>query len=152
MLDEYYEIFPKRKDDIKFDITSRQDYKYNCIAWAGLYTDRWLWPPGGYTLDGVRYFWPEEVDANDDIETFIEMFKKLGYELCNDASNEETYRKVALYVDDYGHCTHAARQKRSGVWTSKLGREHDIEHGTPYTIESDAYGTVHSIMRKKIKS
>ncbi len=148
MFDEYLEIFPKLKEDDKFDITSKQDYKYNCIAWAALYTDRWLWPPGRHVLDGVNFFWPAEIDSDDKIETFVKLFEKLGYSLCEDATNEKNFRKIALYVDDKNRCTHASRQKRNGIWTSKLGKEHDIEHGTPYSIEGEAYGKVCYIMKK----
>lgn len=152
MLDEYFKIFPKLKEDKKFEITSRQDYKYNCISWAALYTDRWLWPPGGYILDGVNFFWPNEIESDESIESFIKLFKKFGYSICEDDSIEKGYRKIALYADGQENCTHASRQKLSGLWTSKLGKEHDIEHGNPYSIEGDVYGKVYCIMKKYLVS
>ena len=151
MRDEYIKAFPKLKHDKYFKLTSKQDIKYNCIAWAALYDDRWMWPPGGYTLDGVTYIWPKHVDKNDKLETFIEVFNELGYEVCQDAKYEDGYRKIALYQQDNGNCTHASRQRSNGLWTSKLGKEHDIEHGTPESIEGDIYGKVACIMKKKTK-
>ena len=150
MIEKILIAFPKLKDDNHFKITSKQDTRYNCIAWAAFYTDRWLWPPGGYLLDGVHYYWPSEIDKNDRIETFKAVFQLFEYVECENSEFEENYRKIALYQNAQGHCTHAARQKRNGIWTSKLGEEQDIEHGTPHTIECEMYGTVEFIMKKKL--
>jgi len=150
MEEDYLEIFPELEKDNHFEITSRQDIKYNCIAWAAFYDDRWMWPPGGYTLDGVVFYWPEGIEKNEKIETFINAFESLGYSICEDSDYENGYRKIALYTDEEGNCTHAARQKNNGLWTSKLGREHDIAHGNPYSIQGGDYGKVACILRKEM--
>lgn len=50
-------------------------------------------------------------------------------------------RKLAIFVNDQGTPTHAARQLPDGWWTSKLGRQIDIEHELS-AIEGPAYGKV----------
>jgi hypothetical protein len=56
--------------------------------------------------------------------------------------------KIAIYVKQDGYTvTHAARQRKNGLWTSKLGRSVDIQHTTPESIESDVYGTVAVYMK-----
>ena len=151
MLQQILDGFPKLKNDPHFKITSRQDIKYNCIAWAAVYSDRWLWPPGeGYGLDGVNYVWPSGVPINELIDSFVKMFEAIGYSICADDELEQGFRKIALYKDSQNNCTHASRQKSDGLWTSKLGQEHDISHSNPNSIESDAYGIVACLMKKKI--
>ena len=152
MSEDITDGFPGLKSDSNFKITSHKDFKYNCIAWAALYTDRWIWPPNTYELDGVHYHWPSDIDKGDNIETFINLFQSFGYTVCDDCIMEENYRKVALYKDPKtGNCTHASRQQRDGQWTSKLGREEDISHSSPYEIEGQNYGVVSCIMKKSGK-
>lgn len=142
--------FPKLANDISFEITSPQTPNYNCIAWAYNYNDRWMWPAPCATggLDGVCY-WPDDVTKTPDVDSFIEAFRKKGYEICDNADFDERFQKIALYVKPgTKECTHAARQLRNSFWTSKLGRENDIQHGTPYTIEGNNYGEVYCIMSR----
>lgn len=140
-------IFSKLSDDEYYKITSHPDSKYNCIAWAAIVSNKWYWPTP--FLDGV--YWPEEIPANDQLDSFIKLFESLGYETVGmDISYDPKYRKVALYQKPNGRCTHAARQLRNGYWTSKLGISQDIQHGTPYSIECPTYGTVAVILRMKM--
>lgn len=147
--------FPKLNADEKFEVTSKATSNYNCIAWAYGYNDRWMWPvPGGSALlDGIYCYWPENGIMEPSIDNFIEAFRLKGYELCDDWGFEEQYQKIALYAkpESWDICTHASRQLRNGCWTSKLGHECDIQHGTPYSIENDSYGNVRCIMRRPFK-
>src|SRR5438045_882531 len=60
-----------------------------------------------------------------------QVFLSLGFTDCAaDIRVESGFEKVALY-DNGLFYTHAARQLSSGKWTSKLGKEDDIEHDTP---------------------
>lgn len=145
--------FPKLKDDKAFKITSPEDIKYNCIAWAYLYKDRWMWPHplAKSTLDGV-FYWPDKATKTPELDSFIEAFALKGYEVCNNADFDPSYQKIAIYVKPgTTECTHASRQLRSGLWTSKLGPSFDVQHGTPYTIEGPDYGVVGCIMRREFK-
>jgi hypothetical protein len=73
-----------------------------------------------------------------------------GYSVCEICDFDPKYKKIVLYVKTNStECTHAARELRNGFWSSKLGRYVDIQHGTPYTIESKVYGEVYCFMRKE---
>ncbi len=148
---ELVQLFPKLKDDDGFEITSKETPAYNCIAWAYNIDNRWMWPnTGEYEfLDGVHY-WPTDEIQEASIENFIKAFEMKGYECCDDWHLEKGYQKIALYAkpDNWDICTHASRQKRDGNWTSKLGRECDIQHGSPFSIENNIYGKVRCLMKR----
>ena len=144
--------FPGLRYDEHFDVTSPIDYSYNCIAWAYQIKGRWMWPPADAPayLDAVT-FWPNE-NASADVGQFVNAFRQKGYEKCEDASFEEGFRKIALYVKPgTTECTHAARQLSNGYWTSKLGPLYDIQHSTPKEIEGHWYGTVYCYMKRIFK-
>ncbi len=107
--------------------------EYNCIAYAADDTRNWWWPARGY-------YWPDGVPRRATLENFILAFQTLGYELADDDQLEPGFEKVAIYVDDYGRPTHAAKQTESGSWISKLGDFEDIEHGTLQGLEDSDYG------------
>ncbi len=159
--------FPKLKNDKDFSITSKVDPNYNCIAWALHYDNRWLQPCAGCAQKengnfiGIEGFectfrWPPEAMIPNGsqadhmkIEVLIKAFECHGFSICENADLEEGYEKVALYFNpSINEWTHAARQRPTGIWTSKLGTGHDIAHGTPYTIEGPSYGKVLCIMKK----
>lgn len=152
-MNEFFKkAFPNLLQDSEFKITSKQDIKYNCIAWAAIYDDKWYWPPDGARhLDGVYNVWPKDIPATKELESFVKLFNSFGYEVCDNSDYEENFRKVALYVDPVKkECTHAARLKSDGLWTSKLGKEHDIAHSTPEAVEGPVYGKVACIMKMQI--
>jgi hypothetical protein len=137
--------FPQLGTDNRFKITSDDDPDYNCIAWALVYDNQYIWP-NNLALDGI--YWPNHLPRNETIETFIELFRFHGHEICDSAEVERGFRKIALYVDADMNCKHAARQKQNGLWYSKLGKENDIVHSTPESLEGQIYGRVHCIMKK----
>jgi hypothetical protein len=121
-------------------VTSPATPEYNCIAWAAGRTDRW-WQPGAY--------WPVFVPSDDfGIGTLERAFAALGYVDCGTSDQLESgIEKVALYGSAQLY-THAARQLSSGKWTSKLGRDVDIEHDSPDDIAGGVYGEVEQVMRR----
>lgn len=144
------EAFPGLQNDSDFKITSPIDPNYNCIAWAYQKKDKYMWPHplSSAALDGICY-WPDEVIKSPDVEAFIEAFRLKGYEICNSELYEKGFQKIALYVKPgTTECTHAARQLLSGKWTSKLGPNHDIDHGSLYSIEGDSYGVLYCVMKR----
>ena len=147
-VEDILQIFPLLRDDKKFKITSPVDPGYNCISWAMRYNDRWTAVPSGVPyLDGVMW-WPPNAKEGDNISCLVDAFCQEGFEVCSSELFEEEWLKVALYYNPVNkNWTHAARQLRSGVWASKLGQSYDIEHGSPYTIESTVYGKVYCVMR-----
>jgi hypothetical protein len=149
--EQIIKIFPKLNSDSKFKITSKRDLKYNCIAWAAIFDDKFMWPPGGImNLDGVTSFWPEDLPTDESVQTFVKLYEKYSFEVCENPDFEEGFRKIAIYWDpEKKTCTHAARQRSNGDWTSKLGPAQDISHSNPFTLESEVYGVVAKFMKKK---
>ena len=121
--------------------TSPQTRAYNCIAWAAGVDSAWWWPDE-YT------FWPEAVPCTATLDTFIAAYKTVGYVECSDGNFENGYEKIAIYADENQEPTHAARQMKSGKWTSKLGASHDIEHNTVEALYGDAYGIAMRFMKR----
>ncbi len=141
--------FPNLRRD-QYRKTSEKCFRYNCIAHAAEETRAWWWPD-----QGVGIYWPENLDKQETLECFAQAFALAGYVVCEAQSRdlEAGFQKVAIYVDEDGTPTHAARQLPCGEWTSKLGREEDIQHRTLESVgdEEDAsigYGRVALILRK----
>ena len=123
----------------QFEITSPQDPDYNCIAWAAGEQGFWWWP---------GRFWPKGVPPAETRLAFIKAFTTKGYEECAGSELEAGYEKICLY-EKLGRPAHAARQLPSGLWTSKLGMEHDIAHELG-GIAGVKYGKPTFFMRRAI--
>lgn len=127
-----------------FTQTSHIDVNYNCIAWAAEDNTRWYEPdPFG------QYYWPPAVPRDYTIEAYINLYEFLGYERCQDGNLEAGYIKVAVFANGTWP-THAARQLENGNWTSKLGKNIDVEHSI-FSIEDGVYGQVVQYLRKPIQ-
>ena len=133
--------------------TSEKTVSYNCIAHAAEVDDLWWWP-----ADGPGIFWPPEAPKEETVESFIQAYAAIGYAVCESGNRdlEPGFQKVALYVDEDGVPTHAARQLLTGEWTSKLGRSEDITHRTLEALESSedsvlGYGSAALIFRRPDK-
>lgn len=127
-----------------YRITSPVDEVYNCIAWAAGRTTEWWWPvevPGNY--------WPEGIAKTESLPAFQHVFTTLGYAACNGAEVDEGFEKVAIFADDQGTPTHAARQLPTGKWSSKLGKLEDIEHDLLALVGVE-YGSVAVVMRRRV--
>jgi hypothetical protein len=128
-----------------YSIKSSKSVFYNCIAWAAGDDHTWWWPDAsGYT------FWPDRVPRIVTLDAFIKAFESLGYTVCNNDRYEKGFEKVAIFVDSNQVPTHASKQLRSGIWSSKLGKLEDIEHSL-YVVcgPKPAYGSVAVILRRK---
>jgi hypothetical protein len=142
--------FPDLSDD-NFAITSDEAAHYNCIAWAGN-DDSQKWEPEN--LDGR--FWPDNLDRDKKLETFIKLYEICGGYLPFENENadlEGGFEKVAIFctIDTktmQKEVSHAARQLPSGKWSSKLGDFEDIEHDSLFSMQGVWYGTVCKILRK----
>ncbi|WP_339828463.1 hypothetical protein [uncultured Parvibaculum sp.] len=140
MATQFSQAFPLLTDVAK-KITSPQDDRYNCIAWAFEDNRRFWWPTS-------RAFWPMDARGKTTMEAFEDWFEADGWEETTSASVERGYKKVALYALA-GQPTHAARLLSSGRWTSKLGRNIDLSHDLP-ELNGPEYGQVIKIFRKLI--
>jgi hypothetical protein len=115
---------------------SPESPNYNCIAWAAGRID-WHWWPD--TVGWAR--WPSSVPRSVTVAAFIAAFETLGYRQCSHWNPEFCREKVVIYCDPLGTPTHAARQKYTGVWLSKIGTGNiDIEHETIESLNGPLYG------------
>jgi hypothetical protein len=127
-----------------YTITSPTATSYNCIAWAIGDTKRWWW----HTSRGGGSYWPPGVPNEGSLDSYVRLFESHGYESCEDSEPQQEFEKVAIYLSYDGRVTHAARQNRSGSWTSKLGRGQDIEHGTLDALDGPAYGQAVKFLKR----
>lgn len=123
--------------------TSPATPEYNCIAWAAGETDRWWWPRSGLG------YWPAGVPCVETVQSFVAAFATLGFSYCKGPELEDGMEKVALYADTSGKPTHMARQLPTGLWTSKLGRDKDIEHQDPAALNGPIYGRAGIFLARK---
>jgi len=122
------------------------DGRYNCTAWAAGETHRNWWPvnfPGA-----PSYYWPPGVPRLLTIDAFVQAYATLGYVRCDSSLPESGYEKIALYAQ--GELpTHAARLRPNGNWSSKLGKDRDIEHVLG-GLTSQQYGRPVCYLRRPI--
>ncbi len=123
-----------------YRITSASTPSYNCIAWAAGDSLTWWWP-------SMTAHWPEGARLDCSLSAFVSAFAILGYARCDSPKLEPGYEKVALFSSAAGEPTHAARQLPNGRWSSKLGRDVDIEHSLS-SLEGEQYGQVVCILRR----
>ena len=135
--------FPRLKSS-PYAVTSDATPKYNCIAWA-LGDDKRIWWPNGTA------FWPPEVPLEETVEAFRSLFALHGFIECTSEAMEAGVEKVALFTSSRGIPTHAARQLRSGMWTSKLGASVDIAHRLR-GLEGKEYGQAILIYSRRIET
>ncbi len=129
-------------------VTSDSSTEYNCIAWV-LHDTKQYWTPE-YRSRRIRgYYWPPGISDDWSIESLIEVFSLHQYQECDDSRLEPDSEKIVIYADANGVPEHVARQLPTGVWTSKLGDEEDIEHATPQSLEGGEYGSIVKIMKRR---
>jgi hypothetical protein len=129
-----------------YEKTSEQDSRYNCIAWAAGDSLRW-WEPVGM----APYYWPPNVPLEYTLASYIRVFEQLGYQTCDDGRYVAGFEKIAIYVDNHGAPSHAARQRGPLKWTSKLGQLEDIDHATLDALAGNRYGTVAQFLRRRLE-
>lgn len=135
--------FPNKIESVNFHTTSPATADYNCIAWAASIDSRVIWPDEDEQLG-----WPPNLPRVETLDAFIQFFGLLGYTDCANGSAEDGIEKVAIYMRD-GKVTHAARQKTSGLWTSKMGPGVDADHSDPLVLANGIYGTPVHFMRRQ---
>lgn len=135
--------------------TSPKTADYNCIAWAAKNSSHFWWPNGI-----PPYFWPEEVELEETLNSFIHAYETRGFKICNNELLEEGFEKIAIYVSEDNKPKHAARQIDKKTWTSKLGSDIDIIH--PFIVQwtkiligskqvdLSSYGKLGQLMKRKI--
>jgi hypothetical protein len=136
-------LFPRLRGTA-YRTTSPASDVYNCIAWAAGDTEHWWWPG-----DPARTYWPPGSPTLEALDAFRDAFATLGYAVCEQADLEPGFEKIALFADADGTPTHAARQLRDGMWTSKLGMSEDIQHALE-DLAGAVYGSVVLILKRTV--
>ncbi len=116
-----------------FELTSPATGKYNCIAWA-LEDPQFFYWPGPKEF----YNWPKDLPRELSMEVFVQIFAANGYQICENASLEKGFQKIAIFEKN-SEPTHAARQLPDGFWTSKIGALEDVRHSLA-AISGGMYG------------
>jgi hypothetical protein len=129
---------------VRYRVTSFPSPDYNCIAWAAGDDTVW-WEPDPLN----QYYWPPAAPRQRTLDAYIAAFETLGYVTCDSRVVEANIDKIAIYVDAAGVPKHAARQLRTGAWTSKLGTLDDIQHATLDALAGVSYGRVAVVMRRQ---
>ena len=94
----------------------------------------------------ARAYWPPDGLSEPTCDAFIEAVETLGFSPCDSPDKERGIEKVALYAKG-DEPKHAARQLESGMWSSKLGRDVDINH-TLEGLAGHQYGDVVKILKR----
>src|SRR6267142_1305842 len=137
-------LFPNLRNR-GYIVSSHCNPRYNCVAHAANdYTQNW----DCTSLPLPGYYWPYGAIRSSGIEALVIAFEHIGYEICAGGHVEEAYDKVALYVDQWGFWTHAAKQEDDGIWSSKIGEHQYIRHPTPHALSGPEYGQVMYYMRR----
>jgi hypothetical protein len=128
-------------------MTSQNDPKYNCIAWAAGDPRRW-WEPD----EDEDCYWPPDARREYSLDAYVRAFESIGFTRCDSSDWEPGFEKVAIFANETGP-THASRQLSDGKWSSKLGPCEDIEHVLEALAgdECEEYGQVAQILKKKIE-
>ena len=82
------------------------------------------------------YYWPDGLPRDESVEAYVGLFRRLGFESCDNSEPEPGFEKIAVY-GKAGKFSHVARSLESGNWTSKLGTLEDIEHDDLDSLTED---------------
>lgn len=107
---------------------------YNCLAFAVDREDLFM-----NASEVKGYHWPPGMRQNS-MQAWVEIIESYGFALCENGDHEIGFEKVALYADADGIPQHAAKQRRNGMWASKMGNWEDIEYPHLDALNGEAYG------------
>lgn len=124
--------------------TSEHTIEYNCVAWVLGSNNKW-WQP--LTLGGD---WPSDISESYNVNSYIELFIKFGFEKCVDYEFESEYDKIAIFQNtENNEFSHVSKLIEPGIWSSKMGDYEDIRHNIK-ALENSVYGSIHCYMKRKI--
>ncbi len=118
------------------------DSRYNSFAWAAGDEEKWWYPD-------PPYFWPSEAERIVTMRAFVRAFETIGYRACANGNLESGFEKIAIYADESGTPTHAARQLNDGAWTSKLGALEVVQYDG-VSLLVPLYGEVTTFMKRPL--
>src|SRR5437870_4600517 len=86
--------------------TLHKRVRYNCVAWAALGDTKKWWQ----AEPEPDYFWPKGILSDGSFQSYVELYKSLGYETCQSRSRELFYEKIALFAYPDGAFSHVSYQ------------------------------------------
>lgn len=128
------------------EISSKEDWGYNCVAWAAGCSHVFWTHERGF---GTYAFWPVGVPRGETLGHLVTLYESLGFTLCADGTVETQIDKIALFEQD-GVWAHACKLCEDGRWWSKIDYFEDVKH----TIEDAVavYGTQPVFMKRAASS
>lgn len=139
--EELIRVFPRTLER-GHTVTSEVTQSYNCFSWVIGRKDVGIWPD---SVGETR--WIRGLKRVESVEAIAEALRVFGFEPCEDRNFERAYLKVLLMAKGPEEPTHLAFQLPSGLWSSKLGGSHDIEHAAD-GLCGDYYGDVVGFFRR----
>jgi hypothetical protein len=104
---------------------------------------------------GKNDFWPKSVPKRLGIAYLVNAYQTIGFVVCTEADGrhpEVGFDKIVLYINNQSEGSHAAKLLQSGMWSSKLGDEEDIDHQTPEGLSGSRYGRPYLYMKRPRRS
>ena len=124
-----------------YEPRSDEDFNYNCLAFALGDTSNWWEPPGQF-----GFYWPPGLPDDLSVGTAIRIIKLHGFVRDLEPNIAPEADAIAIYANG-DEWTHFAKF-HNGVWLSKLGIDHDIEHSSLEVLEGDLYGKAVRILSR----
>jgi hypothetical protein len=101
-MDDLESLFPSLRGS-GYVVTSPEDIRYNCLAWAADDTERWWWPD-------EDSHWAEGAVREETIAAFVAAYGELGFVSCDGPVLELGYEKIVVYASPDGTPAYVARQ------------------------------------------
>jgi len=134
--------FPSLEPTSYQDPRSPEDFNYNCFAFVLRDVKNWWEPP---RLFG--HYWPPGFPEDVTVETAAAIVRLHGFTLDSDIRAAPKTESIAIYAIG-NEWTHLARFT-DGVWLSKLGDGHDIQHSRLDSLEGEKYGKVVRVLSRE---
>lgn len=136
----------------QWDIKSKADINYNCIAWSAGEKHR-RWDLSDHPGTHLPSYWPEGVKKSEGIAYLIAAMMKEGFVVCEReeaVTYDPEFDTIVVYERD-AKWEHAARLLHNGMWSSKIGYFNDIQHDSPEAIAGRDYGHPFKYMKRRRK-
>lgn len=143
---------------VSSDTTEHKSQKYNCVAFAAGGDTKFWWEGSTFNSKPVKKpgrFWPDGIDTDDSIETYVKVFESVGYSVykgkIEDCVKFELFcEKIIIYGYPEQAFSHVSYQLYFG-WIAKLGDWEDVKHKTFNALEGEYYGNVMVVMKRTCK-
>jgi hypothetical protein len=125
-----------------YDEASEWNFDYNCLAFVLGDYENWWEPLGLY-----GHYWPPGFPEDVTVETVTKIIKLHGFVVELAPGTPPRADSIAIFAkgEDWEHFAKFV----DGIWSSKIGEDHDITHSSPEILEGDLYGRVVKILSRR---